>query len=446
MFKWSHIKSYYRKLSRGIDICDRWELRLDMSPKYNTKILNQEFVLIVTAKDNINTADIYLEVITELREKGFITNDRRLNNKLDKGNNNHILYRGSRISGMSNKIMYKLMSLALMGMLLIPFTGVVYFGLYSINNYYPETYQRYATGGRDDKNIFFSSEIDENTKVIDTINLIDFSEALADKRIQTVCKTINKNKNKIRKNLMANEAYMKYLDDNELTIDDFFSYAEKISALDDNFIKSSFFISCLIIIYICVVKFSWRKCFYWFAGIIYSFEVLSQFTGMQSDNLIYYALFQKTQTYDNYITTMPILLDALVQSILTFIIFDYLFQKYGDKRVVIIDNFLVDLNCIVDGIESRTITPVKIGESWRRVTYKFLRVCKKSARKYKRKKIYDKIFRQMDSSDEKQYLLTMDIQKDINDISCSCKTNINGYDKKLKTLRGKILLLKKNHF
>ncbi|WP_027296436.1 S8 family peptidase [Robinsoniella sp. KNHs210] len=74
-FKWSPIKSYYRKIGKqGIDAGDGWKIRIDMSPRNGLIIAPQEFVLIVTIKDPDGN-DIYSEVVNGLREKGYITNN-----------------------------------------------------------------------------------------------------------------------------------------------------------------------------------------------------------------------------------------------------------------------------------------------------------------------------------------------------------------------------------
>lgn len=73
-FKWSPIKSYYRKLSKGIKIADGWKIRIDMTARNGMYIPSQEFVLIVTIKDP-NGNDIYSEIATGLRERGYITNN-----------------------------------------------------------------------------------------------------------------------------------------------------------------------------------------------------------------------------------------------------------------------------------------------------------------------------------------------------------------------------------
>ena len=74
-FKWSPIKSYYRKISnRGINVGDGWKIRIDMTPRSGLTVPQQEFVLILTIRDPLGH-DIYSEVINGLRERGYITNN-----------------------------------------------------------------------------------------------------------------------------------------------------------------------------------------------------------------------------------------------------------------------------------------------------------------------------------------------------------------------------------
>ena len=73
-FKWSPVKSYYRKIKNGIQIGDGWKIRLDMTTRNEATVPEQEFVLIITIKDSTGN-DIYTEIVNELREKGYITNN-----------------------------------------------------------------------------------------------------------------------------------------------------------------------------------------------------------------------------------------------------------------------------------------------------------------------------------------------------------------------------------
>lgn len=73
-FKWSPIKSYYRKISRGIQQKDGWKIRVNMNARNQSSVPAQEFVLIVTIKDPDGN-DIYTDIVNGLRERGYITNN-----------------------------------------------------------------------------------------------------------------------------------------------------------------------------------------------------------------------------------------------------------------------------------------------------------------------------------------------------------------------------------
>ena len=73
-FKWSPIKSYHRKLVRGIGIKDGWKIRVDMTARNGASVPVQEFALVVTIKDPDGN-DIYTEISEGLRERGYVTNN-----------------------------------------------------------------------------------------------------------------------------------------------------------------------------------------------------------------------------------------------------------------------------------------------------------------------------------------------------------------------------------
>ncbi|NFF80408.1 S8 family peptidase [Clostridium botulinum] len=81
-FKWSPIKSYYKIIKKGLDLADGWKLRVDLTPRYRTKILSQEFVLILTIKDPNNNSDIYSDVINGLSQNGYVTSNLELKNQI----------------------------------------------------------------------------------------------------------------------------------------------------------------------------------------------------------------------------------------------------------------------------------------------------------------------------------------------------------------------------
>lgn len=74
-FKWSPIKSYYRKISsKGIKAGENWKIRINLTPRNGLVVTAQEFVLIITIRD-AQGHDIYSEVVNGLRERGYITNN-----------------------------------------------------------------------------------------------------------------------------------------------------------------------------------------------------------------------------------------------------------------------------------------------------------------------------------------------------------------------------------
>ena len=73
-FKWSPIKSYYRKISNGIQLADGWKIRIDMNPRNGLLVPPQDFVLVLTIRDP-NGNDIYSEIVNDLRMKGYVTNN-----------------------------------------------------------------------------------------------------------------------------------------------------------------------------------------------------------------------------------------------------------------------------------------------------------------------------------------------------------------------------------
>ena len=73
-FKWSPIKSYYKKFVNGIQKGEGWKIRADLLGRHNTNIVEQEFVLIVTIRDDEGN-DIYTELVNELRTRGYVMNN-----------------------------------------------------------------------------------------------------------------------------------------------------------------------------------------------------------------------------------------------------------------------------------------------------------------------------------------------------------------------------------
>ena len=79
-FKWSPIKSYHRKIPRGIKD-NNWKLRVDFLNRNEDETESQRFVLIITIVDP-EGEDIYTDVINQLRLNGFTFGDLRLDQQV----------------------------------------------------------------------------------------------------------------------------------------------------------------------------------------------------------------------------------------------------------------------------------------------------------------------------------------------------------------------------
>lgn len=71
-FKWNPIKSYYREIKNGIALADGWKIRIDAYDRDYEQLYDHEFVLLVTIRGD-EDKQVYTDVVNELREKGFIT-------------------------------------------------------------------------------------------------------------------------------------------------------------------------------------------------------------------------------------------------------------------------------------------------------------------------------------------------------------------------------------
>jgi len=80
-FKWSPIKSYYRKM-RGISVLEDWKIQIKMLQRNEEQYPEQDFVLIITLKSDDPDIDLYTEMVNELRSNNYITQDLRTRNQL----------------------------------------------------------------------------------------------------------------------------------------------------------------------------------------------------------------------------------------------------------------------------------------------------------------------------------------------------------------------------
>ena len=79
--KWAPIKSYYRNLSRGIEVGSGWKLEINRLTRYDVFLQEQEFILLLTIRDP-NGSDIYSDMVNGLREKSFVTNNLEIRSQI----------------------------------------------------------------------------------------------------------------------------------------------------------------------------------------------------------------------------------------------------------------------------------------------------------------------------------------------------------------------------
>lgn len=226
-------------------------------------------------------------------------------------------------------------------MLLIMFSVFpsMYMGVYKlINNIDSSIYMRYATNNKYDKNIFFGNE--NGTDILNQIeHEIDLSEVI---RIQDFARIIFEHQDDVKAIINENDEYQKYLINTGSSVDELIEWSEKISLLDDNLSMACLYLTFLIISFIMVVPFKFRKTFYICAGITYAVAILSTFSDGISDYLVanVLSLIAKLSsdvfTYRDMEETKFIFMEAFKESTLTFIIFDTVIQmcqnNYKEKK------------------------------------------------------------------------------------------------------------------
>jgi hypothetical protein len=79
-FKWYPIKSYSRKLSKGIE-ARPWRLMVDCCARLGDGYAGQKFVLLITITDPKGN-DIYTEILLHLRERGYLFSSLKLQSQI----------------------------------------------------------------------------------------------------------------------------------------------------------------------------------------------------------------------------------------------------------------------------------------------------------------------------------------------------------------------------
>jgi len=271
-----------------------------------------------------------------------------------------------------------------------------------INNVDTSIYVRYATNEKFEENVFLSAEIEEKTGIIEdlaeTIN--DLAEVSS---IQKFAYLIAENREEVEVVISNNEKYQKHLLSVGSSVDDFLDWSEKTAALDEKISMACIYLLFLLISFIMVVVFGFRKLFYVCAGITYTCAMLSMFTDGISDYLVANLLsfFAKMAldvfTYRDMEAWKLIVNQAFKESTLTFIIFDTVVQICQSNKKEKFDKncryifFSMEIQCSY--LEQFEDTSDKYIARMVLPSADVLKLCKKKIKKYtkeiKKKRISD---------------------------------------------------------
>ena len=101
-----------------------------------------------------------------------------------------------------------------------------------INNVDSSIYARYATNGKFEENLFFSTEIEKNTGIIEQLES-KIDDFVGVSRIQEFAYVIIENQSEVKDIIYTNQKYQAYLRSIGSSVDDLIDWSEKTAALDD---------------------------------------------------------------------------------------------------------------------------------------------------------------------------------------------------------------------
>ncbi|MGG1643668.1 hypothetical protein ACIFQM_20835 [Paenibacillus sp. NRS-1782] len=222
----------------------------------------------------------------------------------------------------------------------IPICMLLWFSTYGlINSIDPGIYIQFATENKYHDDIFFSKEIDGKTKIYDTIN-----QTLGNKDVdrinnkQALYAYLLKNKKLLFNQISKNESYMKYLQENNLGLNDLFLYIERMTNLDQTLLNGCFYLVALLEILLFYFVFHYRIRIYLIAAVLYTFSNLNIFTLGIFGNMFYplskayFSLMQNDFKYENYTIILNSFVPTFKEALMTYIIIDAIGQYYKDKN------------------------------------------------------------------------------------------------------------------
>ena len=224
---------------------------------------------------------------------------------------------------------------------------------YAINSFGDKVYYLYATDGKNDEDIFFSEKIYKSANIEDTFQNIaqeikDIDEKKEIKDRDAIVKKYLEDKNSLTlankleiisrhkvvssKYIKANKEYVDYLQTQERDIDDVFNYCDKISSINDNVYRASFYLSFIIFI-IAILFLKNRVLMYFFALIIYVPIITNDFSkGLLGSFISNLEIVSNHFSNQDIQTISSIMSSTTKEAFVTVIILDGLFQAIVSKK------------------------------------------------------------------------------------------------------------------
>lgn len=255
--------------------------------------------------------------------------------------------------------------------------GITWLLFQAINQVDSNAFYRYATENKYSENVFFSTEIDAKTSIGDTITkTFKMMENELPDNTQAIFHELLKEKTIFLSQLNENKAYMEYLADNNLTVEELLAYMRSISNLSNEILNGSFYFSAVIIFLILYIFFRFRIELYWLAGILYVFSILDVFTSGIFSSMFYNPMrlaskmMGQDYTLDQYSMYIGFL-SKIKEAFLTFIIFDTIGQNYREKWKRRRSKKLTEIYCSI-GIILNLMRDLKTSNS----NYAFVKISK----------------------------------------------------------------------
>lgn len=238
------------------------------------------------------------------------------------------------------KVIKRYVQFVVLFSLVSPIMMLAYMNSYKlINKIDNRIYDMYATSGKYTQNMFFSKDIEEKTNIYSELNNLVIKDEIEINRMQDFCNELLNNKSGVNELLENNVNYIKYLENENLTIDEFWFFVSKMSSLDINILKDILYIIMLILVLILYFVFNWRKGIYIVIFILYFIFILNDFSGGLFSYIIYEPLQNLNQfikldrmSIETYSTIFDLLLPITKESILTFILLDTVCQTIKDQK------------------------------------------------------------------------------------------------------------------